>query len=145
MKISRAIGCIRRIKTFLTSKNLISLYYAMILPHIDYCCTSWGINSNTNLVRLQRLQNKYIRLIFGVNRYHSVSFYRNDLKWQLIEERIRYQCCILVYKILGGSIFARERSDQARGSVATERGEGVGGGGRGCVPSHDRELFHFST
>ena len=27
---------------------------------------------------------------------------------------------------LGGTIFARERSDQARGSVATERGEGVG-------------------
>ena len=26
----------------------------------------------------------------------------------------------------GGTIFARERSDQARGSVATERGEGVG-------------------
>ena len=31
-------------------------------------------------------------------------------------------------KHLGGAIFARERSDQARGSVATERGEGVGGG-----------------
>ena len=30
--------------------------------------------------------------------------------------------------IWGGTIFARERSDQARGSVATERGEGVGGG-----------------
>ena len=41
--------------------------------------------------------------------------------------------------IWGGTIFARERSDQARGSVATERGEGV------CPPSHGRELFHFST
>ena len=60
------------------------------------------LNSNTNLVRLQRLQNKYIRLIFGVNRYHSVSFYRDDLKWQQIEERIKYQCCVLVYKILNG-------------------------------------------
>ena len=29
-----------------------------------------------------------------------------------------------------------------RGSVATERGEGVGWG---CPPSHGRELFHFST
>ena len=43
-------------------------------------------------------------------------------------------------KHLGGTIFARERSDQARGSIATERGEGVGG-----FPSHGRELFHFST
>ena len=36
--------------------------------------------------------------------------------------------------IWGCTIFARERSDQARGSVATERGEGVGGGGGGGVP-----------
>ena len=34
----------------------------------------------------------------------------------------------------------RERSDQARGSEATERGEGVGGG---CPPSHGRESFQF--
>ena len=45
-------------------------------------------------------------------------------------------------KHLGGAIFAREQSDQARGSVATERGEGVVGGG-GCPPSHGRELFSF--
>ena len=35
---------------------------------------------------------------------------------------------------------ARERSDQARGSEATERGEGVGGG---CPPSDGRENFRF--
>ena len=37
---------------------------------------------------------------------------------------------------------ARERSDQARGSEATERGEDVGGGG-GVSPSHGREIFQF--
>ena len=35
---------------------------------------------------------------------------------------------------------ARERSDQARGSEATERGQGVGGG---FPPSHGREIFQF--
>ena len=49
---------------------------------------------------------------------------------------------VMSQNIWGGTIFARERSDQARGSVATERGQGVGGG---CPPSHGRELFHFST
>lgn len=102
MKISRAIGCIRRIRMFLTHKNLINLYYAMILPHIDYCCTSWGIYSQTNRSKLQRLQNKYIRLIFRVNRHTSVSSYRSDLNVQSIEERIKFQCCVLVYKILNG-------------------------------------------
>ena len=35
---------------------------------------------------------------------------------------------VMSQNIWGGTIFARERSDQARGSVATERGEGVEGG-----------------
>ena len=43
-------------------------------------------------------------------------------------------------KIWGGTIFARERSDQARGSVATERGEGVGGG---CPPPTLESFFIF--
>ena len=42
------------------------------------------------------------------------------------------------FQLLGGN--ARERSDQARGSKATERGEGVGGG---VPPSHGREIFQF--
>ena len=46
-------------------------------------------------------------------------------------------------KHLGGAIFARERSDQARGSVATERGEGLEGGVPPTPPSHGRELFIF--
>ena len=102
MKISKAIGCIRRIKTFLTRKTIINLYYAMILPHIDYCCTSWGIYSQTNIDKLQRLQNKYIRLVYGVSRYTSVSSYQSELNWQPIGERIKYQCCVLVFKILNG-------------------------------------------
>ena len=47
---------------------------------------------------------------------------------------------VMSQNIWGGIIFARERSDQARGSVATERGKGVGGG---CPPSHGREIFIF--
>ena len=40
----------------------------------------------------------------------------------------------------GGTIFARVRSDQARGSVATERGEDVGGG---VPPPTVRSFFIF--
>ena len=59
-KISQAIGCIRRIKHLLSLKILKNLYFAMILPYIDYCSTSWGTvqksigtrskNSRTNML-----------------------------------------------------------------------------------------------
>ena len=59
-KISRAIGCIRRIKYFLSHKNLVNLYYAMILPHIVIVALHGGfiqtqINSNFNASRIGTL------------------------------------------------------------------------------------------
>ena len=36
------INCIRRIKHLLSFKILKNVYFAMILPYIDYCSTSWG-------------------------------------------------------------------------------------------------------
>jgi len=36
-KVSKALICINRIKNFIHQKSLISLYYAMIHSHLNYC------------------------------------------------------------------------------------------------------------
>ena len=70
------IGCIRRIKHLQPRKFLVNLYYSLILPHIDYCCTAWGSCSKTNLniILIQRLQNKYARLVLNADWYTSQCF-----------------------------------------------------------------------
>ena len=58
-KISQTIGCTRRIKHLLSFKILKNLYFAMILPYIDYCSTSWGSCAKIHRDKIQKLQNKY--------------------------------------------------------------------------------------
>ena len=99
-KLCRSIGCIRRIKHFLPRKILVNLYYSLILPHIDYCCTAWGSCSKTNLNIIQRLQNKYARLVLNAAWYTSQCFLLTTLNWQTVEHRIKYQYCLLVLKVL---------------------------------------------
>ena len=99
-KLGRSIGCIRRIKHLLPQKIMINLYYSLILPHIDYCCTAWGTCSKTNLILIQRLQNKYARLVLNADWHTSQCYLMTTLNWQTVEKRIKYQYCLLVYKVL---------------------------------------------
>ena len=103
-KISQAIGCIRRIKHLLSLKILKNLYFAMILPYIDYCCssTSWGSCAKIHWDKIQKLQNKYARMILNEGYYTPQRSLLLRLNWQSVEERIEYQYCqycVLVFKI----------------------------------------------
>ena len=99
-KISRSIGCIRRVKQLIPKNILINLYYAFILRHIDYCCTAWGSCSKMNLAKIQRLQNKYARLVLNADSFTSQCYLTSTLNWQSVEQRIKFQYCLLVFKIL---------------------------------------------
>ena len=79
---------------------MITLYYTLILPHIDYCCTTWGLRSKIVIDRLHKFQNRFIRMIFNLSNVTSARPFLFTLKWQTIEERIKYQFCIMVFKIL---------------------------------------------
>ena len=99
-KINRAIACIRRIKSFLTEKILAQLYFSFILPHIDYCSVVWGKCNKTDLLKLQRTQNRYARLVLNADNSIPKETLLNNLGWQSVASRISHQYCISVFKIL---------------------------------------------
>ena len=99
-KVSSTIACIRRVQHYLSKKNLILLYYSLILPHMDYCITVWGNTSKTNITKLQKLQNRYARLVLRADYFTPQSTLMNTLNWQLVQQRIKYQKCIMIFKIL---------------------------------------------
>ena len=99
-KIAKTHACIRKIKPFVRSKTLIDLYFSLIVPHLDYCCTIWGNKSKTGIQRLQRCQNKCARLALNADRFTSSSSLLKSLQWQSVEQRVKYHQCIMVYKIL---------------------------------------------
>ena len=44
-KISRVIGIIKKLQLIFPKEILLSIYNALILPHINYCLLSWGSGS----------------------------------------------------------------------------------------------------
>ena len=62
-KLKCRVAMIQRIRYFLSSHHLSSLYYAFIKPFFDYCILIWGHSSASNLNRIQKLQNRAARMI----------------------------------------------------------------------------------
>ena len=92
-KINRAIA-------FLTQTILAQLYYSFILPHLDYCSVVWGKCNKTDLLKLQRTQNRYARLVLNADHLTTKETLLNSLGWQSVPSKINYQYCISVFKIL---------------------------------------------
>ena len=65
-KISRALGVMNRLKIFLPHNILKIIYNSLILPHLNYAMLVWGFN----LVRLEKLQKRAVRIIKNSN-YNS--------------------------------------------------------------------------
>ena len=61
--ISRNIGVMGRAKNFLSSSQLLLLYNALVLPHLNYCAVVWGNNYQSRLDKLIKLQKRAVRII----------------------------------------------------------------------------------
>ena len=69
VKVSRAIGIVKRLRHVISFDILVMLYNTLILPHIDYCILAWGYQSDKILL----LQKKCLRVITG-----SIFFAHSD-------------------------------------------------------------------
>ncbi len=61
-KASSEIGAIRRLKSYVSSESLISVYYALVQPYFDYCCLVWypiGVTLEFRLYKIEQ-QGSYL-------------------------------------------------------------------------------------
>ena len=54
-KISRVVCMIKKMQWIFPTEILLTIYNALVLPHINYCILSWGADSNTIFI-LQKKQ-----------------------------------------------------------------------------------------
>ena len=64
-KISKSLGIIFRLSSFLPLNILRLLYCSLILPYLSYCNIVWGNTYSSHLNKLNILQKKAIRIISG--------------------------------------------------------------------------------
>ena len=52
-----------RVKHYLSARELILLYNALVLPHLNYCAVIWGRNYPSNIKRINIMQKRALRII----------------------------------------------------------------------------------
>ena len=65
-KISRTLGVMNKLKHFLPTYTLRTMYNSLILPHLSFSILSWGLHSG----RLPKLQKRAVRNI-TLNKYNA--------------------------------------------------------------------------
>ena len=99
-KVCSALGIMRRIKPFVPQSSLITIYNTMILSHFDYGMVIWSNCGETNLSRLQKLQNAAMRIILGMPFRTHINDMLKALHFMDIKSRINYTTGCMMYKVL---------------------------------------------
>lgn len=101
-KISKKIGVLKRLKSFMSYQALLKVYNSIIFPHFNYCCTIWSNAKCTNNVdKIFRLQKRAARVILNVQNVMTPSDVMfSKLRWMPIPDYFLYRKAILVFKVL---------------------------------------------
>ena len=64
-KASQQIRVLRRLRKLIPTHAKLQLYKAAILPHLTYCSTIWHFCRASNKRKVERLQERALRLVFN--------------------------------------------------------------------------------
>ena len=99
-KISQTIGVMNRLKNFLSSNILQTLYNSLILPRLNYGILAWGHKSD----RLFKLQKRAVRII-NHSKYnsHSEPIFKS-LKILKLHDLHKHKQLIFYYKLVNNML-----------------------------------------
>lgn len=101
-KIAKKLNIMYRLDNSISSYAKNTIYKAIVSPHLDYC-TSLLIDFNKQqLDTLQKVQNRAMRLVLGVNKYTNIVTMLEALGWMTVRQLMVYKCCILIHKMVLG-------------------------------------------
>ena len=101
-KINRALGVLKRACKYIPLKSRKIIFNTLVLPHFDYCITVWGSCNSSLITRLQRLQNRAMRIVLQCHFRTHICEMLAKLNWMNVRQRIFYQKCILMWKVHQG-------------------------------------------
>jgi hypothetical protein len=96
----RQLGHIRK---YLDQKSAFILANSFVLSRLDFCNSLFTTLSDSNIHRLQRVQNTAARIIAHLPKRSHISSTLAQLHWLPIKFRIRYKILLLTYKSLSAA------------------------------------------
>ena len=94
---------IRRIKKYLSRDSLLTLIHAFIISRLDYCNGLLYGLPNSQIVKLQRVQNAAARFVLSLSKYSHISPALYQRHWLPVQHRVHFKNLILTFKAIHGS------------------------------------------
>ena len=91
---------INRIKHLLDRKTLLLVMNSFVFSKLLYCSTVWSNTSNSNIAKLQKVQNFAGRIILGLRKYDHISDGLRSLNWLPIKERLILNDATMMHKCI---------------------------------------------
>ena len=98
-KLLKDIG---RVRMLLSKKHLEMLVHSVISTRFDYCNSTLFGMSESNLDKLQRVQNAAARMVVGKRKRDSISNDIKNLHWLRVRSRIIFKFLLLTHKSVHG-------------------------------------------
>lgn len=99
-KVFGILAQLRRSVSFIPPNIRKLLVSALVMPHLDYASVLLTDISDSNHVKLQRLQNACVRFITGATRFEHITPYYEQLQLSKLEERKIIAIAVLVRKVI---------------------------------------------
>jgi len=99
-KMARALAALAKSRNFFTSDTLKTVAQTLVLSHMDYCACLLSAGSQSNLNKLQTLQNKAARLVLNAKYTSNTDDLHRKLNWPKVNERLYTRTLTMFHKIL---------------------------------------------
>ena len=93
---------LRHIRRYLDQKSAETLIHAFISSRLDYCNGLLFGLPDSQINKLQHVQNACARLVSGSSKFSHITPVLIQLHWLPIRQRIAFKILLLVYKALNG-------------------------------------------
>jgi hypothetical protein len=77
----------------------LTFYKTVVAPHLDYCASILFLLTNTQIEELQKVQNKFMRILLQAKRDTHIKEMLDKLEFLSVKEQIEVNVLKLVYKI----------------------------------------------
>lgn len=97
-KVSKKISFLGRLTNKLSMTAKITVYKTLIAPHFNYCASILFLCNEGDISKLQKQQNRALRIILKCSKYTRVKDMLDTLDWLSIRQTITLNSLLLIFK-----------------------------------------------
>ena len=98
-KVSKAVGILFKLSSYMPSNILKIIYHALVTPYITYCVTVWGCAPRYLINKLFIQQKKLVRIIAGATYFAHTDPLFSSLKILKLSDLYELRCLIFIFKV----------------------------------------------